>query len=60
MEKQNKYLTPDEAAERLQVGAPAVRKWLREGSLVGYQFGNLWRIDETDLENFIKASKKGQ
>ena len=54
------WLTPDEAAERYNIKAGTIRKWLREGKLAGAQVGGkLWRIKEADIETFIYGHYRG-
>lgn len=43
------YLSPDEAAARLNVAPATIRKWCRDGKLPCIKLGRLWRIRETDL-----------
>ena len=50
----DKLLTPEQAAERLQISPLTVRKWLREGKLPGVKpGGKVWRVREKDLEEFL-------
>jgi excisionase family DNA binding protein len=53
------YLTVAEVAERLRVYPGTVKRWLREGKLVGVQLGDRagWRIEEEDLEAFLERQK---
>jgi excisionase family DNA binding protein len=47
--------TPEEAAKVLKVDPATVRIWLRQGKLKGSKLaGGHWRIDEAELERFIK------
>jgi len=55
-DKRLRLLTPEEAAERLNVSPLTVRKWLRSGRLRGVKVSVLWRIREQDLEKFIKEN----
>ena len=54
-----KLLTPEDAAERLQVSPGTVRGWLRKGVIKGTKVGGgrLWRISETTIEDFEKAAQ---
>lgn len=45
-----KMLTPEQAAQRLNVPVETLRGWLRKGKLKGVKVGNLWRIPERDLK----------
>ena len=53
------YLTVAEVAERLRVYPGTVKRWLREGKLVGIQLGDRagWRIAEEDLAAFLDRQK---
>ena len=48
-------LTVAEVAERLKVYPGTVKRWLRDGRLVGVSLGDRagWRIAEADLERFL-------
>ncbi len=51
------YLTPEQAAERLQVVVATVYRWLREGKLRGSKLSRkMWRISEPDLNDFMKGT----
>lgn len=52
-----KYLSPEDIAERYSIKADTVRKWIREGKLRAAKIGRVWRVEETDLDNFIKFNK---
>lgn len=55
----SQLLTPEEAADRLQVSLSTVKRWLRNGQLEGLKpGGKVWRIEEKTLEQFIAASSK--
>jgi excisionase family DNA binding protein len=53
------FLTVAEVAERLRVYPGTVKRWLRDGKLVGVQLGDRagWRIAEEDLEAFLERQK---
>jgi excisionase family DNA binding protein len=53
------YLTVAEVAEQLRVYPGTVKRWLREGKLVGVQLGDRagWRIAEEDLAAFLESQK---
>jgi excisionase family DNA binding protein len=53
------YLTVAEVAEQLRVYPGTVKRWLREGKLVGIQLGDRagWRIAEEDLAAFVERQK---
>ena len=50
-------LTIDEAAEYLKITPNVLRRWVRDGKLVGVKLGNHWRIYEDDLQAFLEAQK---
>jgi site-specific DNA recombinase len=50
-----KLLTPEEVAERVQVAHLTVMGWLRKGKLKGVKAGRFWRIRERDLEAFLET-----
>lgn len=52
-----KLLTPEQVAERLQVTVQTIYTWMRSGYLPSVKMGRLWRIRPDDLENFIKSQK---
>ena len=45
----NKFLTVEEAAERLRVAPFTMRKYLRQGRVQGVRVGRSWRIPEDAL-----------
>ena len=56
------YLTVAEVAERLKVYPGTVKRWLRDGRLVGVSLGDRagWRIAEDDLERFLASQRNVQ
>lgn len=55
----DKLLTPEQAAERLAIKPRTIREWLRntdkgKPGLKGTKVGKLWRVKESDLEEFLK------
>ena len=52
-----RLLTPEEVANKLAVSVKSVRNWLRQGKLKGIKVGRLWRIRESDLEEFLKMGE---
>jgi len=57
---EDKLLTPNQAAERLQVTERTVYTWLRQERLRGYKVGRLWRIGPKDLEQFLETARPEQ
>lgn len=54
------YLTPQQVADDLGMAKSTVLEWLREKKLPGYQFGNRWRVDQTDFEDWKRKRKNTQ
>jgi excisionase family DNA binding protein len=50
-----RVLTVNQVAERLQVDVQTVRRWLRNGEIVGIPFGGRtgWRVAESELRAFL-------
>ena len=53
--QQEQWLTVAQIADRLQVHHETVRRWLRDGRLLGRNFGGKsgYRVREKDLEAFL-------
>lgn len=54
----NGILTVNQVAEKLQVNAETVYRWLRSGKLSGYRANRLWRISTVDLESFLNRRQE--
>lgn len=54
-----KMLTPSEIAERLNIHPNTVRDYLKAGILPAVKLGRVWRVEEEDLEEFIRERKRG-
>ena len=50
-------LTLSEAAAHLRISRRTLIRWLQTGRLTGVKIGRDWRIDPTDLDHAIQASK---
>jgi excisionase family DNA binding protein len=50
-----KVYTPEGAAEALMVSPKTIREWLRTGKLKGVKIGRLWRVRESDLQEFLQT-----
>lgn len=49
-----RYLTPEQVAGRLQVNVVTVHRWLRTGKLKGYKLGHrLWRVSPEQIKEFV-------
>ena len=58
MQNSEKMLTPDQAAERLNVPIKTVRQWLRNGTLHGVKEDNRWQIEESDVDRLLEEQKR--
>ncbi|HZT97719.1 MAG TPA: helix-turn-helix domain-containing protein [Chloroflexota bacterium] len=58
-EPQNRLHTVSEVAEYFRVDPESVRRWLRDGKLLGINLGRGpgWRIRQADLELFIEERR---
>lgn len=54
----DKLLTPEQAAERLQISVFTMKDYLRNGKIKGVKIANRWRIKEEALENYITEQEK--
>ncbi len=54
-EPPERYLSPEDVAQRLNVKPLMVRRWLKDGMLKGVKVGRLWRIRESEIEEFLKS-----
>lgn len=50
-------LTIKQTAERLELSEKTVLGLIKSGDLTAYKFGKRFKVDENDLEIFIKNSK---
>lgn len=46
--------TPAEVSEKLKVNREVIYKWLQVGKLKGRKIGRLWRVSESDLDEFLR------
>ncbi len=56
----SEMLSVEDVARRMDVHPQTVRRWLKSGELRGIGFGGRtgWRIEESDLRDFIEKMKK--
>lgn len=54
-----KFLTPEQVADKLQVTVQTIYTWMRSGYLPSIKMGRLWRIKPDEFENFIKQQSRG-
>ena len=57
MTEQINWLSTKDAAERLGITLRSLYRFIDEGDLVAYKFGRVIRIQETDVDRFIEASR---
>lgn len=50
-------LTVNEIAKNLNVSTRTIRLWIESGKLKAYRFGKDYRIEPTDLKEFIEKSR---
>ncbi len=50
------FYTPQEVAEILKVPRKTVYFWLQQGKLKGLKAGDLWRITQSALDEFLGRS----
>jgi excisionase family DNA binding protein len=55
---QTEYLTPGQAASRLQVSRNTILEWLRDGRLRGSKLGyRTWRVTTAEIEAFLERQQ---
>lgn len=52
-----RWFTVEQISEALQVHPNTVRRWLRDGDLIGHNFGGKtgYRVRESDLDSFLES-----
>ncbi|GAI53279.1 unnamed protein product, partial [marine sediment metagenome] len=45
-------------AQRLKLHPNTLRRYAKEGKLPAMKFGRVWRIEEEDLKDFMRAMKQ--
>ena len=53
-----RFHTVVQVAERLQVSARTVRRWIERGDLVAHRFGSSLRVSEPDLAAFERLHRQ--
>ncbi len=51
-----KLLTPTEASEILKVHINTIYNWIQSGEIKATKFGDMWRIDEAEIQNRLKGN----
>lgn len=54
----DKFYTPNQIAEILQVHSMTVLRYIKAGKLKALKIGRVYRIEEKDLKDFISELKK--
>lgn len=54
------YYSPQQISDKFNVKPRTVYAWIRQGRLKAIKLGDLWRIPQSALEEFIEASSKGK
>ncbi len=50
-------VTTGEAAARLRISVPTVRRWLERGALVGVNLGTRWLVSEESVERVLRIRR---
>src|SRR5574344_141675 len=54
------FITPEQVAELLKVDLDTVLLWLKQKKLPGVKIGNIWRIEESRLLEFLSSAMDEQ
>jgi len=54
----DRLLTVNEVAKILRLNSETVARYIREGKISAVKLGRVWRIEEKDLEQFIRERKR--
>lgn len=57
METKERLLSPEEVADRLAISPKTVRAYLRDGRIKAMKVGKLWRVRESDLQQYLKGDR---
>jgi excisionase family DNA binding protein len=50
-------LTTGQAADRLRVSIPTIKRWVERGALAGMATGTRWLISEADVERLVRVRR---
>lgn len=53
------FLTPEQAAEMLNLSAYTIREYARKGVMPAHKIGRTWRFSRADLEAWVLANGQG-
>lgn len=53
-----RLLTVNETAKILRLNSETVARYIREGKISAVKLGRVWRVEEKDLEKFIRERKR--
>jgi len=56
----SKMLSVSDVAERLNVCPNTIREYLKKRMLPGIKLHRIWRVEEEDLQKFLKERKQGE
>jgi excisionase family DNA binding protein len=57
IKRPEEYLSPREAGDTARVAPGTVRRWIREGRLVGHHAGRGLRVSRSELEALLKRPR---
>jgi excisionase family DNA binding protein len=55
---EDRYWTPKQIADRLQVDVHTINRWIREGKLKAIRLGKQYRIPDSEIRAFIERSTR--
>ncbi|NLA05637.1 MAG: helix-turn-helix domain-containing protein [Firmicutes bacterium] len=55
---QEKYYSPKDIAEKFNLNIRTVYAWIRQGRLRAIKLGDLWRIPQAALDEFMQPPKE--
>ena len=55
--RSNGLLTTGQAAERLAVSRPTIKRWIERGALAGVATGTRWLVSEADVERLVRVRR---
>lgn len=57
---EQELMTVEDIAARLKVHPESVRRWLREGQMMGYRMSRAagWRVERREVERFLREGPR--